>query len=106
MLEAYVGNGRVARSRLAMFDRARGKRWVIAHLEINFDAEAEPPGQVSVGARLVAIGTKSVTLGAGLFKDDACIVTAQSIMVFLNGTNTVPIPQRRAKNVCYRLEDK
>ncbi len=106
ILEAYVGNGRVARLRLAMFDRARGKRWVIAHLEINFDAEAEPPGQVSVGTRLVAIGTKSVTLGAGLFKDDACIATAQSIMVFLNGTNTVPIPQRRTKNVCYRLEDK
>ena len=92
-LEAYVGNGRVARLRLVMFDRTRGKRWVIAHLEINFDAEAEPPVQVSVGTRLVAIGIKSVTLGAGLFKDDACIATAQSIMVFLNGTNTVPILQ-------------
>ena len=93
ILEAYVGNGRVARLRLVMFYRSGGKRWVIVHLEINFDAEAEPPGQVSVGTRLVAIGIKSVTLGAGLFKDDACIATAQSIMVFLNGTNTVPILQ-------------
>jgi len=43
ILEAYVGNGRVARLRLETFNRARGKRWIITHPEINFDAEAEPP---------------------------------------------------------------
>ena len=75
-----------------MFDRAPGERWVIAYLEINFRAEATPPGQVRVGTRLVAMGTKSITLGASLFKDEACIATAQSIRVFLNGANTVPIP--------------
>ena len=90
-LAAYVTSGRVARLRSAMFDRAPGERWVIAYLEINFRAEAKPPGQVRVGTRLVAIGTKSITLGAGLFKDDACIATAQSIRVFLNGANTVRI---------------
>ena len=74
-----------------MFDRAPGKRWVMAYLEINFRAEAKPHGQVSVGTRLVAIGTKSITLKAGPFKDDACIPTAQSIRVFLNGANTVRI---------------
>ena len=91
-LAAYVKSNRVARLRSAMFDLAPGERWVIAYLEINFRAEAKPSGQVSVGTRLVAIGTKSITLGAGLFKDDACIATAQSIRVFLNGANTVPIP--------------
>ena len=91
-LAAYVKSNRVSRLRSAMFDRAPGERWVMAYLEINFRAEAKPPGQVSIGTRLVAIGTKSITLGAGLFKDDACIPTAQSIRVFLNGANTVPIP--------------
>lgn len=90
-LAAYVKSNRVARLRSAMFDRAPGERWVMAYLEINFRAEAKPPGQVRVGTRLVAIGTKSITLGAGLFKDDACIATAQSIRVFLNGANTVRI---------------
>ena len=85
-------SNRVARLRSAMFDHAPGERWVMAYLEINFRAEAKPHGQVRVGTRLVAIGTKSITLGAGLFKDDACIPTAQSIGVFLNGANTVPIP--------------
>ena len=90
-LAAYVKSDRVARLRSAMFDRAPGERWVMAYLEISFRAEAKPPGQVRVGTRLVAIGTKSITLGASLFKDDACIATAQSIRVFLNGANTVPI---------------
>ena len=91
-LAAYVKSNRVARLRSAMFDHAPGERWVMAYLEINFRAEAKPPGQVRVGTRLVAMGTKSITLGASLFKDDACIATAQSIRVFLNGANTVPIP--------------
>ena len=90
-LAAYVKSNRVARLRSAMFDRAPSERWVIAYLEINFRAEAKPPDQARVGTRLVAIGTKSITLGAGLFKDDACIATAQSIRVFLNGANTVRI---------------
>ena len=75
-----------------MFHRALCKRWVIAYLEINFRAETKPPGQVRVGTWLVAMGTKSITLGASLFKNDACIATAQSIRVFLNGADTVPIP--------------
>ena len=75
-----------------MFDRAPGERWVIPYPEMNFRAEAKPPGQVRVGARLMAMGTKSITLGASLFKDEACIATAQSIRVFLNGANMVPIP--------------
>ena len=91
-LAAYVKSNRVARLRSAMFDRAPGERWVIAYLEINFRAEATPPDQIRVGTRLVAMGTKSIALGAGLFKDDACIATAQSIRVFLNGANMVPIP--------------
>ena len=90
-LAAYVKSNRVSRLRSAMFGRAPSERWVIAHLEINFRAEAKPPGQVSIGTRLVAISTKSITLGASLFKNDACIATAQSIRVFLNGANTVRI---------------
>ena len=90
-LAAYVKSNRMARFLSAMFDRAHGKRWVIAYLEINLHAEAKPPGQVRVGTRLVAMGTKSITLEASLFKDDAGIATAQSIRVFLNGANTVPI---------------
>ncbi len=75
-----------------MFDRAPGERWVIPYPEMNFRAEAKPPGQIRISTRLVAMSTKSITLGASLFKDEACIATAQSIRVFLNGANMVPIP--------------
>ena len=43
-LAAHVKCGRVVRLRSAMFGRAPGKRWVFAYLEINFHAEAKPPG--------------------------------------------------------------
>ncbi len=92
-LAAYVESGRVARLRQAMFNRNPGERWVIAHLDIDFLAEASPPGEVRIGTRVLRFGTKSITLGAGLFKDDVCIATAHSIMVFLIGAETAPIPQ-------------
>ena len=91
-LAAYVESGRVARLRAAMWDRNPGERWVIAHLDIDFRAEAKPPGEVRIGTRLMTMGTKSVTLAAGLFKDNICIATARSVMVFLNGTETAIIP--------------
>ncbi|MDA1097449.1 MAG: acyl-CoA thioesterase [Proteobacteria bacterium] len=89
---AYVETGRVARLRAAMALRGPEERWVIAHLDIDFRAEAKPPGQIRIGTRLLALGTKSVTLGAGLFEGERCIATARSVMVFLKGANTAPIP--------------
>ncbi len=91
-LAAYVESGRVARLRAAMSQRSPDERWVIAHLEIDFRAEAQPPGQVRIGTRLLKLGGKSVALGAGLFKDERCIATARSVMVFLKGADTAPIP--------------
>ena len=91
-IAGYVESGRVARLRAAMNRRGADERWVIAHVDIDFRAEAQPPGQVRIGTRLLALGGKSVTLGAGLFKDDRCIATARSVMVFLQGAHTARIP--------------
>ena len=91
-IAGYVESGRVARLRTAMDQRGPGERWVIANVNIDFRAEAHPPGQVRIGTCLLKLGGKSVTLGAGIFKDDRCIATAHSVMVFLQGTDTAPIP--------------
>ncbi|MBC8241368.1 MAG: acyl-CoA thioesterase [Alphaproteobacteria bacterium] len=91
-IAGYVESGRVARLRAAMDLRGVDERWVIAHVDIDFRAEAQPPGQVRIGTRLSALGTTSVTLGAGLFTGERCIATARSVMVFLKGANTAPIP--------------
>ncbi|MDP7548411.1 MAG: acyl-CoA thioesterase, partial [Alphaproteobacteria bacterium] len=92
-IAAYVESGRVARLRTAMDLRGADERWVIAHVDIDFRAEAQPPGQVRIGTRLLALGTTSATMGAGLFTGERCIATARSVMVFLIGANTAPIPE-------------
>jgi acyl-CoA thioester hydrolase len=91
-IAAYVESGRVARLRTAMEQRSDGERWVIAHVDIDFRAEAQPPGQVRIGTRLMLLGTKSVTLGAGIFMADRCLATGHSTMVFLNGPDTAVVP--------------
>jgi acyl-CoA thioester hydrolase len=89
---AYVESGRVAHLHRAMAQRGPEERWVIAHLDIDFRAEATAPGQIRIGTRLLALGGKSATFGAGLFVEDRCIATARSVMVFLKGPDTAAIP--------------
>jgi acyl-CoA thioester hydrolase len=105
-IAAYVESGRVARLRTAMQQRGTDERWVIAHVDIDFRAEAQPPGQVRVGTCLLRLGGKSVTLGAGVFKDDRCIATAHSVMVFLNGPDTAVIPDAVGQSLAAGPKDE
>ncbi|MDP6343370.1 MAG: thioesterase family protein [Alphaproteobacteria bacterium] len=90
---AYAESGRVSVLRRLMSERGTADRWVIARLAIDFRAEAQPPGEVRIGTRLVRLGTKSVTFGHGMFTDGRCIATAQSTMVFMQAANSAAIPQ-------------
>ncbi|MDP6832574.1 MAG: acyl-CoA thioesterase [Alphaproteobacteria bacterium] len=105
-LAAYVESGRVSRLRTAMQQRSGGERWVIAHLDMDFRAEGRPPGQVRIGTRLVRMGSKSVTLGAGIFMADRCLATAHSTMVFLNGAETAVIPEAVRQSLAASPEAK
>ncbi len=104
-IAAYVESGRVSRLRTAMEQRSGGERWVIAHVDIDFRAEGRPPGQVRIGTRLIRLGSKSVTLGAGIFMAERCIATAHSTMVFLNGPNTAVIPDAVRQSLAASPED-
>jgi acyl-CoA thioester hydrolase len=72
-----------------------GHDFVIVRLVIDFRAEAHYPGDVRIGTRLLALGSRSFTLGQGVFKDGACIATGESVLVLIDHDNrrAVPLPE-------------
>jgi acyl-CoA thioester hydrolase len=68
--------------------------YVIARLEVDYRAELLWPGVVNIGTAVKSIGRTSMVLTQGLFKDDLCVVTAQSVMVQLGKASHRPEPFR------------
>jgi acyl-CoA thioester hydrolase len=60
--------------------------FMIVHLELDLLAEVNWPGTVEIGSRVAAIGTSSVRLQQGLFQNDACVGTAETVMVLIDET--------------------
>ncbi len=72
---------------------------VLASVTIDFLKETRFPGEVRVGARLIAIGNRSFRSGYGIFRDDACLATSVSTNVFFDmrsRTSTAPTDDVRA----------
>lgn len=91
----------VEQARVALIDsllRARGKGagidYILANVHIDYRREMHFPGVVDIGARLLRIGTKSITSGYGLFKSGVNVATATSVNVFFDpdGGRSVEIP--------------
>jgi acyl-CoA thioester hydrolase len=58
-----------------------GGSFVIVHLTLDFLTEIRWPSEVSIGTTVLAIGRSSVTLGQGLFVDQQCVATAETVIV-------------------------
>ena len=61
-----------------------GASFVIARLALDFRAELTWPGEVHIGTRVRRVGRSSVTLEQGLFQDDACVATAETVIVHVD----------------------
>lgn len=60
--------------------------FILARVVIDFKRELHYPGAVEVGARLIRLGTKSMTSGYGIFRGDDCIATSEAVNVFYDMT--------------------
>ena len=40
------------------------------------------------------LGSTSITVGSGVFKDDVCVCTAEAVVVFRQAGKPAPIPER------------
>ncbi len=94
---AYVETGRIAfLHEAAMVDRPEDGTLIIVRLAIDYHRESHWPGEVRIGARIIRIGDKSCVVGCGVFKDGACIATAECVMAFLrDGRAARPSAQTR-----------
>jgi acyl-CoA thioester hydrolase len=61
--------------------------FVLAHLQMDFRKEANWPGEVEIGTRIVTVGRSSLRFEQAIFQHGYCIATAETIVV-LTDVNT------------------
>ncbi len=81
----FLESGRVA----VLYDPQRplapdGASFVIARLILDFRAEVNWPGSVDIGTTVMRIGGKSMTLIQGVFVGEACVATAETVIVLMD----------------------
>ena len=92
---AYVEAGRVQfLGGLLNPKRHPGIDFILARVTVNYLQEAHYPGIMEVGSRILGLGTKSITTGYGLFKDEVCVATAESVNIYfeVESRKTIKIP--------------
>ena len=57
---------------------------VLASITIDYLAETRFPGEVEIGAKLVAIGNRSFRSGYGVFREAKCLATAVCTNVYFD----------------------
>lgn len=86
-IAAYAESGRVeflGTIAAATLEAGDAPYWVVGQLNIRFLAETRFPGSVRIGTRVVRIGNSSVTLGQGMFHDERCVATTESVVVLVD----------------------
>jgi acyl-CoA thioester hydrolase len=80
---AYIEAGRtmLIQGLLDQFDHP-GLDYILARVVIDYRRELHYPGTVEVGARLIRLGSKSLTAGYGVFQGDICFATSECVNVF------------------------
>lgn len=62
----------------------KGTQFVIAKLTINFLTEMNWPADVNIGTAVARIGNSSFELVQGLFIDDVCVASSDSVLVLMD----------------------
>jgi acyl-CoA thioester hydrolase len=63
-----------------------GSSFVIAQLVLEFRSEIKWPGTVVIGTRVASLGRSSIKLEQGLFQNDRCVATAETVIVLMDET--------------------
>lgn len=71
-----------------------GLNWVIARLELNYRSELNWPGEVETGTAVEKIGSSSMVLYQGIFKDGICAGDARTVIVLMDESTrrSTPLP--------------
>ncbi|AJQ93932.1 acyl-CoA thioesterase [Gynuella sunshinyii] len=58
--------------------------FVVAHLSLDFIAEITWPGEVEIGTGIVRLGRSSITMYQGIFQQQRCVATAETVIVAMD----------------------
>ena len=58
--------------------------FLIAQLTVNFIGEINWPATIDIGTGVLSVGRSSCRVGQGLFDDERCVGSAESIMVMID----------------------
>jgi acyl-CoA thioester hydrolase len=75
------GRGRFNRQLGERTKRAKGERWLVAAVEINYLREGHFPDDVDVAAGIGRIGTSSWVIEQAAFQNGQCIATCDTVIV-------------------------
>jgi len=72
----------------------KGIDFILARVVIDYLKETYYPNTIDVGARVIKLGTKSITTGYGCFVDEDCVATSEAVNVFFSMAErkTIAIP--------------
>ncbi|MCI0591011.1 MAG: acyl-CoA thioesterase [Gammaproteobacteria bacterium] len=75
--------------------------FVIAKLVLNFKSDIRWPGTIRIGTRIASVGRSSVTLEQGLFQNDRCVATAETVIVLMDQRTrkSRPLPEHAIKRL-------
>ncbi|HJQ58708.1 MAG TPA: thioesterase family protein [Vineibacter sp.] len=104
---AYFETGRLTFCReLGLMGQAPPLRAISAALDVSFLRESHWPGEVEIGCGVLSVGSSSICIGGGAFKDGICIATAEMTIVRLNGATPHPLDAAmRQKLEAFKLRD-
>jgi acyl-CoA thioester hydrolase len=73
--------------------REHGRRILVAHHAMDFLAELNFPGVVTVGVGVARLGSSSIEFGCALFQEGECAGLAKTIIVHMTKEGPTPLPE-------------
>ncbi|MTI09771.1 acyl-CoA thioesterase [Curvivirga aplysinae] len=61
-----------------------GASFVIANISLNLLSEVNWPGKVNIGTGITKIGNSSIGMFQGVYQNDQCVATSQTVIVQMN----------------------
>jgi acyl-CoA thioester hydrolase len=72
---------------------ARSHRLLVASQSIDYLHEVEWPGSVTLGIGIARLGTKSYSLGLGMFQHGKCVGVSDTVLVYATEAGSSPLPE-------------
>jgi acyl-CoA thioester hydrolase len=103
----FYQEGRISFNRaLAMehsLQREKGQRILVARQSLDYLAEVEWPGVVTVGVGVTRIGGASFALGLALFQNGRCVGISDATLVYATKEGPARLPERLREVLASKL---